>query len=161
MTNITALFRMTTRRVAALLVGGLTVLGAAPQFAVAPNTASAEPATSTTTTATYPTSWELTVTPDSVAKAAGRDAFVERVMFDSLGYTAEVMSAMGFTPKAATINASGVFSVTLVSDHHGSMLWNGTVTTTSVTGTIAWTKGGTTYKYTFTGVPFTPEPAES
>jgi hypothetical protein len=35
------------------------------------------------------------------------------------------------------------------------------MTTTTMTGTLKWTKDGKVYNYTFTGVPYTPVEAES
>ena len=53
------------------------------------------------------------------------------------------------------------FTVTLNSRYNGSCTWTGNMTTTTLTGTVQWSRDGKTYNYTFTGVPFTPVEAES
>jgi hypothetical protein len=115
-------------------------------------------------TITYGT-WKLSVKPDAAAKAAGRDAFDEYVLIEYDGITAHEMSRLGFgtiVPTTST-DATGAinFTVNITSRNHGSAKWTGKMTTTTMTGTVEWTKDGKIYKYTFTGVPYTPVEAES
>lgn len=124
--------------------------------------ASAAPAKAQTIT--YGT-WKLDVKPDAAAKAAGRDAFEEYVLLEYDGITAHEMSRLGFGTIVPTTsagpNGSINFTVNITSRNHGSAKWTGNMTTSTVSGTVEWTKDGKLYKYTFTGVPYTPVEAES
>jgi hypothetical protein len=124
----------------------------------------ATPARATTTGVAYGT-WKLSVKADAAAKAAGRDDFTEYVLIEYDGVTAHEMSRMGFGTIDPTLtagpNGSVNFTVNLSSRYNGSCTWAGNLTTTTMTGTLQWTRDGRTYNYTFTGVPFTPVEAES
>ena len=108
--------------------------------------------------------WQINVTPDSSAAASGRDPFTEYLMFDSLGYTTQELCRLGFTPNAYSVTpvTGGVkFSVTLTSGTAGTLVWNGTLNTSTniVNGTVTWTKGSAVYTYSFNGAPYTPPAA--
>jgi hypothetical protein len=115
-------------------------------------------------TVTYGT-WKLTVTPDSAARAQGRDVFTEYVLIEEDGVTAHEMSRLGFgtiIPSTSTGPGGSInFVVNLNSRHHGTCRWTGNLTTSTMTGTLQWTRDGKTYNYTFTGSPYTPPEAES
>lgn len=133
----------------AVLTGGL-----------APRAAQAE----MITTITYGT-WKLDVKPDAAAKAAGRNFFEEYVLIESDGITAHEMCRLGFgtIQPIVTAGAGGAinFTVDISSRNHGSAKWTGTMTATTMTGTLQWTKDGKIYNYTFTGAPYTPVESES
>ena len=122
------------------------------------------PAQAQTTTITYGT-WKLEVKGDAAAVAAGRNNFDEYVLIEYDGITAHEMSRLGFGPIIPTTSAGAGgainFTVNLKSRNNGETTWVGTMTTTTMTGTLAWTKGGVTYHYTFTGSPYTPVESES
>jgi hypothetical protein len=115
-------------------------------------------------TITYGT-WKLTVKADAAAIAAGRNDFTEYVLIEEDGITAHEMCRLGFGTIVPTVtagpNGSFNFTVTLTSRNQGTTKWTGNMTTTTMTGTLVWTKDGKIYNYTFTAVPFTPVEAES
>jgi hypothetical protein len=105
--------------------------------------------------------WKLDVKPDAAAVIAGRSPFEEYVLIEDDQVTAFEMARLGFGPILPTLSAGSVagsinFTVNLTSRNHGSCVWSGTMTATTMNGTLKWTKDGTTYNYTFTGVPYTP-----
>ena len=105
--------------------------------------------------------WKLDVKPDAAAVLAGRSPFEEFVLIEDDQVTAFEMARLGFGPilptlSAGTVSGSINFTVNLTSRNHGSCLWSGTLTATTMSGTLKWTKDGNTYNYTFTGVPYTP-----
>jgi hypothetical protein len=121
-------------------------------------------ADSSSTAITYGT-WQLIVKADTATINAGRNDFEEYVLIEHDGISAHEMCRLGFGPIHPTTSAGPAgsinFTVILNSRHHGSTRWVGNLTSTRMTGTLAWTKDGKVYNYTFTGVPFTPVECES
>ena len=91
---------------------------------------------------------------DAAAIAAGHNDFTEYVLIEEDGITAHEMCRLGFGTIVPTVtagpNGSFNFTVTLTSRNQGTTKWTGNMTTTTVTGTLVWTKDGKTYNYTFT-----------
>ena len=103
-----------------------------------------------------PTCWKLAVTPDDAARQAGRDAFVEYLMFDSLGFTAEALAKLGFEPSAIGDAGANAFTSTSVSEDHGTIVWSGAVAGDRIAGTMVWTREGVAYAYAFAGTRHDP-----
>lgn len=112
-----------------------------------------------------PPFWKINVTASAATLNAGRLSFVEHLTCDSTSFTGEQIARFGFetTSLTATAGAPGVTNVncTMRSNTQGNVTIVATVTSTMMTGTINWTVSGTTYAYTFNGVPFTPVESES
>jgi hypothetical protein len=110
--------------------------------------------------------WKLAVVADAAAKSAGRSDFTEFVTIDGLGYTGQEITRLGFTPVTPSTGTNllgeTTFSVTMDSGSHGQWKASGNFNLlyTTMTGTLLWTKEGVTYKYTFTGVRYTPAASE-
>ena len=104
--------------------------------------------------------WKCQVTPDAAAKLAGRDAYEEYVFIEDDQATAFELARLGFPPILPTLgtDATGAitYTVNLSSRAHGTVVISGKLTSTTMSGTLKWTKDGKVYNYTFTGVPYTP-----
>jgi hypothetical protein len=114
--------------------------------------------------------WKCAVTPDAAAVAKGRGKFTEYVLVDSnreVSVVPHELSRQGFemtTISAVPNTSTGVttFSVAFNSRENGTLNVNGTVTLTTLSGTLVWTaKDGKVYNYTFSGVPYTPNAVDS
>ena len=107
--------------------------------------------------------WKMTITADAAAKAAGRLDFYEYVYFEGMTFDGQEIARLGFDPGPITggVNALGqtTFSVTLKSNTQGTVVSTGIYLTTSMSGTLTWTRpDGRVYTYNFTGVPYTQDP---
>ena len=67
-----------------------------------------------------------------------------------------VQTALSVAPTAT----AGVYNVTctLSSNTQGSATLSGTISNTTMSGTLTWTIGAKIYTYSYSGVPFTPDP---
>lgn len=104
-----------------------------------------------------PTCWKLSVTPDDAARQAGRAAFVEFLMFDNLGFTAEALAKLGFEPSPIEDSGPNAFTSTSASEDHGTTVWSGTVAGDRIAGTMVWTREGVAYTYAFEGRRHDPD----
>jgi hypothetical protein len=99
--------------------------------------------------------WSASMTPDDTASHAGQQAFNTKLDFANGQLTPELFSMLlGFSPADYTVsvdsNGKTVFKCTLQSDTKGTVVWNGSVGSDTLTGTIDWSKSdGNTYHYTF------------
>ena len=104
--------------------------------------------------------WKCQVTPDAAAKLAGRDAYEEYVFIEDDQVTAFELARLGFPPINPTIGVDSTgaitYTVSLKCNLQGTVVISGKLTSTTMSGTLKWTKDGKTYNYTFTGVPYTP-----
>lgn len=111
-----------------------------------------------------PAAWNLTVKADAAAKAAGRYDFQEEIQYDATTCTSGQISKLGMSTTAfsSILNVTGEYVVdwTMNSNMHGTIVLNAVIGTNTLTGTMAWTRDGKVYNYTFSGTKFTP-PAES
>jgi len=160
MSRIQALVRRVgIARVSALAFGAL-VLGAA-----VPASAQVAPPPVTTAAFIGEGTWKCTVTPDAAAVAKGRGAFTEYVLVESARVVPQELSRQGFEQSAisATPGATSTpFSVSFASKENGTLTVTGTCFATTVSGSLVWTaKDGKIYNYTFTGVSYTPNPADA
>jgi hypothetical protein len=139
---------------------GMSVVGVAMIAAAVLNTAQSARAQFSAVPVITTRNWKMDVKPDAAAAVAGRNAFEEFVLIEDDQITAFEMSRLGFGPILPTLSAgtNGAinFTVTLTSRNHGSCTWTGSMTATTLNGTLKWTRDGVTYNYTFTGVPYTP-----
>jgi hypothetical protein len=140
--------------------GGVSVVGVAVVAAVLLGAAQSARAQFTAVPVITTRNWKMDVKPDAAAVVAGRNAFEEFVLIEDDQITAFEMSRLGFGPILPSLSAgtSGAinFTVTLTSRNHGTCVWAGSMTATTLNGTLKWTRDGVTYNYTFTGVPYTP-----
>lgn len=151
-------------RLGALAFGALVLVGAVPA------SAQVAPAPVTTTAIIGDGTWKTTVTPDAAAIAKGRGKFTEYVLIDSTrecSVVTQELSRQGFemTTISAVPNAvTGVttFTATFSSRENGTLSVSGTCTLTLLSGNLVWTaKDGKVYNYTFSGVPYTQNPADA
>jgi hypothetical protein len=111
-----------------------------------------------------PPTWKVNVTGDAAAKAAGRKDFVEFVYIESTSFSGDQICKLGMQQTALSLTAgttTGTYNVscTMHSNTQGDVTFAGTVSSTQMSGTISWVIGGTTYTYTYNGVPYTPDPS--
>jgi len=111
-----------------------------------------------------PPTWKVTVTGNAATKAAGRQDFTEFVYIESTSFTGDQICKLGMQQTALTLTAgttTGTYNVscTMHSNTQGDVTFTGTVSNTQMSGTISWVIGTTTYTYTYTGVPYTPDPS--
>jgi hypothetical protein len=145
----------------------VALVGAALVAAASPALGDLLGSGTTTLTAAVPSAptgcWKFTIVADAAAKLAGRDNFFEYVYFEGTTFDGQEMARLGFDPGPVTggINALGqtTFSVTIKSASSGTVVASGLYLTTTMTGTLVWTKpDGKVYNYTFTAAPYTPDP---
>jgi hypothetical protein len=112
-----------------------------------------------------PPAWSVSVTGDATAKAAGRQDFAEFIWCDSTSFTGQEIARLGFSTTSLTALPTGTGATTvdctMTSATWGTVKFTATVDSTSLKGTLTWTRGTTVYAYTFTGVPYTPVNVES
>jgi hypothetical protein len=97
-------------------------------------------------------SWQVHCTPTSATTDLGGDAFDDGFIFENGNFSAQAYLGMGFTPSSYTIDSTGKFTATLVSDTRGTVVWRGRVASGAIHGWITWTKAdGSVFKYTYTG----------
>jgi len=114
-------------------------------------------------TSPFPATWKVNVTAGAAAKAAGRADFVEYIYCDATGFSGEQICRLGMQQTVLNVTAgtpTGTYNVTctMVSNNYGTISFTGTVSNTAMSGNITWTIGGTAYAYTYSGVPYTPDP---
>jgi hypothetical protein len=114
-------------------------------------------------TTPFPTTWKVQVTGSAATKAAGRADFVEYIYVDANGFSGEQLCRLGMQQTVLNVTAgvpTGTYNVscTMVSNTYGTMVVSGTVNNTQMQGTMTWTIGTTAYTYTYSGVPYTPDP---
>jgi hypothetical protein len=112
---------------------------------------------------TLPATWKVTVTPSASAAADGRREFLEFVYVDSGTFTGDQMMRLGAVQTALSVTPTatpGVYNVTctLSSNTQGTATLAGTISNTTMSGTLTWTIGAKVYTYNYSGVPFTPDP---
>ena len=112
-----------------------------------------------------PPSWQVSVKPDPAATTAGRLSFTEYIWCESTSFTGQEIARLGFVTQSltATPGALGatIVDCTMFSATWGTVKFTATVDSTSMTGTMTWTRGTTVYTYNFSGVPYTPVAIDS
>ena len=112
-----------------------------------------------------PNSWQVSVKPDAAATTAGRLNFTEYIWCESTSFTGQEIARLGFVTQSltATPGALGatIVDCTMWSATWGTVKFTATVDSTSMSGTMTWTRGTTMYTYNFTGVPYTPVDIDS
>ena len=102
------------------------------------------------------TKWDVSVTPDGDAMAAGEKIFDDVFTFKGSKLTSDKFKAKGFDAADVDQDSRGVsaqgFTVNAKSDKNGTLKITGTTAGDSITGDIVWTKAdGTVVNYTFKG----------
>jgi hypothetical protein len=113
-----------------------------------------------------PPAWQVSVKGDAAAVAAGRLDFAEFIYIDSTSFSGQEIARLGFVTSTLTCAPTGVagqstVDCTMTSATWGTVKFSSTVDSTSMTGTMTWTRGATVYTYSFTGVPYTPVAIDS
>jgi hypothetical protein len=108
-----------------------------------------------------PPAWKVDVTASASAKADGRKDFVEYIYIESTSFTGDQICKLGMVQTSLSMTAAatpGVYNVTctMQSNTQGTASFTGTVSNTSMSGTVTWIIGAKTYTYIYSGVPFTP-----
>jgi hypothetical protein len=115
--------------------------------------------------APLPPVWQVSVKPDAAETAVGRQDFAEFIWCDSTSFTGQEIARLGFSTTSLTALPTGTGATnvdcTMTSAAWGTVKFTATVDSTSLKGTLTWTRGTTVYAYTFTGVPYTPVNVES
>ncbi len=153
-----------TAKAARLLLAGAVLFGASQPAAPAHATLPIAPMAAGLIPAGLHGAWRLTIVPDTAAVRAGKVQIEDYLYIDGTSITSQEITRLGMeTTGGSATDASGTVSFThnLNSRHHGSVVSTGTCALGRMSGTLKWTISGTVYTYNFTGVPYTPEPAES
>ena len=96
--------------------------------------------------------WQVKCTPTSATVTLGGDAFDDGMLFENNQFSAQAYAGLGFTPASYSIDDTGKFTATLVSDDRGTVIWKGRVGASGIYGWITWTKpDGSIFKYKYTG----------
>jgi hypothetical protein len=96
--------------------------------------------------------WQVTCTPNSATVTLGADAYADGFLFENGTFSAQAFAGLGFTPATYSVDSTGKFTATLVSDDRGSVVWKGRVSTGTIHGSVTWTKpDGSVFKYYYTG----------
>jgi len=99
--------------------------------------------------------WEVTVQPDSAAANAGKQTFVDLVLFENGKLTASACAQYGFAPSAFTVSESS-FSSSMTSEH-GTIAWTATMANGHLAGNVVWSKSdGSVYHYTLAADRYQP-----
>src|SRR2546421_5463870 len=110
--------------------------------------------------APLPPAWQVSVKADAAGTAVGRQDFAEFIWCDSTSFTGQEIARLGFSTTSLTALPTGTGTTnvdcTMTSATWGTVKFTATVDSTSLKGTLTWTRGTTVYAYTFTGVPYTP-----
>jgi hypothetical protein len=97
--------------------------------------------------------WDVEVTPTPESAEEGRQAFSDRVLFESSrAFTAEAFGPMGFATTVATLESvqdSVGFRVTQSNGEQGTLRWNGVLLGSQIVGVLIWTRDGDTFTYNF------------
>jgi hypothetical protein len=141
--------------------------GVAGFLAVAVAMVAMAPSAKAQVTSTLPTTWKVNVVADAASKAQGRNDFVEYIYIETTSFSGDQICKLGFVVTSQTVtgtSTAGLYNVsaTMTSNSQGTVTFTGTLSNTTMAGTLSWITGGKTYTYTYNGVPFTPDPnAES
>jgi hypothetical protein len=105
--------------------------------------------------------WKVEADADAPAERGGRLDFTEYLIIESGVVTASELSKLGFEPATASfsLDASGntMWTVTMNSRTQGLLTISGVRTTGStMAGTIQWDRDGGSFRYAYSGRPFTP-----
>ena len=109
--------------------------------------------------------WKIDADADAPAERGGRLDFTEYFIIESGVVTASELSKLGFEPTTATFSTDAYgntqWSVTMKSGTQGTLVINGALTSGStMTGTLQWDRDGGSFRYAYSGRPFTPSSGE-
>src|SRR3954454_1533687 len=109
--------------------------------------------------------WKIDADADAPAERGGRLDFTEYFIIESGVVTASELSKLGFEPATAPFSVdpygNTLWTVTMSSRTQGTLTINGSKTSGStMTGTIQWDRDGGSFRYAYSGRPFTPDAGE-
>jgi hypothetical protein len=108
--------------------------------------------------------WEVTVQPDGTATQAGKQTFVDLVLFENGKLTASACAQYGFAPADFTA-AESSFTCSMTSDEQGTIAWSASMANGRLSGNVVWSKpDGNVYRYSLAGeryvAPVEEEPTQ-
>src|SRR3954470_10373767 len=105
---------------------------------------------------TFTGKWKVTMSPDEAAAKAGEKEFADTLVFTGDKFVAEACKKYGFD--AVTYDSDtrrfgpATFTAEPKSEKEGKAKWTGTVTGSSISGEMTWTKkDGTELHYSYKG----------
>jgi hypothetical protein len=108
--------------------------------------------------------WKIEADADAPAERGGRLDFTEYFIIESGVVTASELSKLGFEPATATYSTDAygntMWTVSMTSRTQGTLTINGAKTSgNTMTGTLQWDREGGSFRYAYSGRPFTPDAA--
>ena len=105
--------------------------------------------------------WKIEADADAPAERGGRLDFTEYLIIESGVVTASELSKLGFEPATASfsLDASGntLWTVSMTSRTQGTLTISGVKASgQTMSGTLQWDRDGGSYRYAYSGRPFTP-----
>ena len=111
------------------------------------------------------TGWDVTVTPDAQAQAAGEHAFKDTLIFSQGAMTSSACVKFGFGESAyAASETSGTISwaTNQQSVKSGKTRWEGAIKGNAIHGSLAWQRlDGKVFQYAFEGTRKTVKSGKS
>jgi hypothetical protein len=104
--------------------------------------------------------WKVTVSPNTAATNAGKQQFVDLVLFEAGKLSASACAQYGFAPSDVVVSDCSFTSAMVGEDE--TITWSATMANGHLNGTVVWTKaGGQVYHYALSGARYTEAVGEN
>ncbi len=99
--------------------------------------------------------WKVRLNPDEDARRAGGRAFDDTLTFKAAKFESAFFKARGFKPAEYEQDTRGIstakFTVHAGNDKGETATWEGSITSSDMSGSLVWTKDGEKQNFVFQG----------